>query len=746
MFSQVSGAVDRLALRAADANGRMAKSSAEQAAAAELAGSRTRRAFTAAGTAGLGVAAGIVAAGYAAVKSAGNWQESMTQLVTGAGEAQKNIDMVSQGLLKMAGDTGTSATQLAQGMYMVESAGFRGAQGLSVMRAAAEGAKVGNADMETVANAVTSALNAYKLSGTDAAKVTSQLVATVASGKMRMQDLAGALGSVLPAASTAGISLSEVGAAIATMTSKGLPAADAATYLRQTILQLSNPTGKAKSEMAALGLNAIDVSKNLGSRGLAGTLQVLTDAIKSKMGPAGTVILDTLRKASGSTQGFQKALKSLSPTQQTFIGALADMVGGTKSMQAALSLTADMGTFRDDTKAIGDAAQQTTDQVRGFDKVQEDLNFKVEKAKESLRATAIALGTALIPAVTQLVQVVTRVLQPVTQWVQGHQKLTVIILGTVAALGSALAVIAVAIRVVPLLRLAILGIGSAMNVISMSPVGLVLMVLVTVALLVITHWSTVKKWLIAAWDAISTAARTLASTVGGFFAGLWRDVTGWVTRLWRGIVATLTRLRSDVLLSVAALVTGFVSGVARIWRDVTGFFTRIRSDVIGAVRNLGASVVDYFTGLPGRVMAALGSLVGRLRDFGTRIIQAVAAGIRSAAGAVGSALSGVLSSIPGGGLLKGALKAVGLATGGIVTSPTLAVVGESGPEAVIPLSKPFGSPRALGALTGAGGAQVYVDLRGSQVMSERDLDLLVEKVGYHLATSVLPSAGVKVFR
>jgi hypothetical protein len=46
-------------------------------------------------------------------------------------------------------------------------------------------------------------------------------------------------------------------------------------------------------------------------------------------------------------------------------------------------------------------------------------------------------------------------------------------------------------------------------------------------------------------------------------------------------------------------------------------------------------------------------------------------GVSSIAGAVG----GLVGKIPG------------LADGGIVTGPTLAVVGEAGPEAVIPLSK-----------------------------------------------------------
>jgi hypothetical protein len=51
-----------------------------------------------------------------------------------------------------------------------------------------------------------------------------------------------------------------------------------------------------------------------------------------------------------------------------------------------------------------------------------------------------------------------------------------------------------------------------------------------------------------------------------------------------------------------------------------------------------------------------------------------------------------------------------LATGGIVTSPTLSLIGEAGPEAVIPLSK-------MGAM---GGSNITINVGGS-VISEGDL-------------------------
>ena len=54
-----------------------------------------------------------------------------------------------------------------------------------------------------------------------------------------------------------------------------------------------------------------------------------------------------------------------------------------------------------------------------------------------------------------------------------------------------------------------------------------------------------------------------------------------------------------------------------------------------------------------------------------------------------------------------------MASGGIITAPTLGLVGEAGPEAVIPLDR-------LGTLGGGGSTNVTVNVQGS-VLAEYDL-------------------------
>jgi len=79
-------------------------------------------------------------------------------------------------------------------------------------------------------------------------------------------------------------------------------------------------------------------------------------------------------------------------------------------------------------------------------------------------------------------------------------------------------------------------------------------------------------------------------------------------------------------------------------------------------------------------------------------------------GLIGKLVS-ALGKIPGlgslGGFVSGAIKGIpGLAAGGIVTQPTLAMIGEAGPEAVIPLNR-----------LGSGGGGVTVNVMGGLATS-----------------------------
>lgn len=337
--------------------------------------------------------AALIGIGAKSVDMAAKFQESTNMLVTSAGEIRSNLEMVRAGILQMSIDTATSTTELVSGMYMVESAGFHGADGLLVLKAAAEGAKAEQASLASVSNAVTSALTAYSLKGTDATWVTNTLVAAVGAGKMHMQDLATALKNVLPVAATFGISLKDTTAALATMTVQGDDAASAATHLRQFILALEAPTKAGAKALASIGLSSAEVAKEMRIS-LPDAIAMIMDALKKKF-PEGS-------------DAYNQALKSIS--------------GGTKQMMAILELSGKhLGTFRSDVDQISKAVKEGGGNILGWTSIQGNFNFKMESAKNAVSAFMIILGTNLLPVLSKVLDAVTPMIAAFTKWTfSGH--------------------------------------------------------------------------------------------------------------------------------------------------------------------------------------------------------------------------------------------------------------------------------------------------------------------------------------
>lgn len=270
------------------------------------------------------------------VEEAASYSKSITLLQTAGGESQKNLAGISKGIINISDQVGFSADDLAEGMYTMEKAGLRGAAGLTTLKNAAEGAKAENVDMATMANAVTSIMTSYHLKASQSATAVNELVAASGAAKTTMQQFAGSLSTVLPLASASGISFAQVGGAIATLTQHGTSADEATQELNNTIRALAAPNLVAQKEMQQLGISTVDLSKNLGKRGLTGSLDLVVNKIAKSMGPSGLVMLNAFRKSQSAGQDLQTMLKSMPPDLQKLSQAFLDGTEGYSDYQKAV--------------------------------------------------------------------------------------------------------------------------------------------------------------------------------------------------------------------------------------------------------------------------------------------------------------------------------------------------------------------------------------------------------------------------
>ncbi|HUY76437.1 MAG TPA: phage tail tape measure protein, partial [Ktedonobacterales bacterium] len=470
--------------------------------------------------------AAIVALGAVSVKMAGDFQSSMTQLVTGAGESASNLQMVSNGILAMAGQTGESTKQLAAGMYMIESAGYHGKAGLAVLLDAAEGAKVGAADLGTVADATTTILNDFGSKGVTASNAVNALIATVASGKTHMQDLAQSLSQILPTASAAGVGLTDVMGALATMTGEGVPAANAATYLRQTIIALDAPSKAATKAMTDVGLSSAAVASEM-KKSLPGALAMITDAVGKKF-PVGSA---------------------------AYVQALKDISGGSKTMQGMLDLTGDhLATFKGNVAGVAGAVKHGGNSITGWGAVQGDFNQKMDRLGASLQVAAIKAGTMMLPALSSVAGVLANDLPGAIN----------------ATMGAISAVIATGQRFAAFMQsnsLAAVGLKLTFVVLGGAILGFIASTIPPLIASFITWAATAGAAAIAslalAWPFIAVGAAIALVAVG-----IYELVTHWAQV-------------SAFFENLGHIIVGFA---ARVWGVITGFFGRVAGAIGGAIQ------------------------------------------------------------------------------------------------------------------------------------------------------------------
>jgi len=142
----------------------------------------------------------------------------------------------------------------------------------------------------------------------------------------------------------------------------------------------------------------------------------------------------------------------------------------------------------------------------------------------------------------------------------------------------------------------------------------------------------------------------------------------------------------------------FESGIAEIGEAIGGFGTWLWNSITGAIGNIAEAVSGFGSWIWSGITGALSGAWSTISGFGTWIYNS----LKTALGGIGyeaykafhNAIASMLNGIANielplvGKPFKGLFGTIPmLASGGIVTQPTLAMIGERGAEAVIPLNK-----------------------------------------------------------
>lgn len=303
---------------------------------------------------------------------------------------------------------------------------------------------------------------------------------------------------------------------------------------------------------------------------------------------------------------------------------------------------------------------------------------------------AESIGTMLLPILNQLLSQVAPVIQAVTDWMARNPELANTIVTIAAVLGPLMVILP--------------GLVAAIAAIA-SPVGIAIVVigaLIAAGVLLYKHWDEVKAKAIEIWESVVDFFKTKWEAL---MAGL-QAVADFFVKIWDGIVAAF---KFSVALFVGIL-DAFLSLFDKNWKEhfmmVLAFFKQVWD-------NLQIVFTFFVTTILPKVVAFLTTLLDTINEYIEPIVNAFTTIWNSVKEVTSNILEGIksvvlgvfnwiidklnsviesINSVARAGAAIGGFSAPQipniprLANGGIVDKPTIALIGEAGPEAVVPLS------------------------------------------------------------
>ena len=242
------------------------------------------------------------------------------------------------------------------------------------MEASAKGAAVGLGQTKVVADAATSAVNAYGVENLNGGAAVDVLTAAVREGKVEADRLAPAIGKAIPVASAMGIQFHEVAAAISAMTRTGTDARTSAIQLRQIMQSILDPSRQTEAALRGMGIAQGELAAQARSDGLLSVLKRLRD-----------LSIDNAE-------------------------AFADVFPNIRALAGAMDITGE--NLQENEAIFASLANSAGDTDRAFQKVSETAKFKFDKAMAGMKTSFIELGESMTPllvAITKLLDALSAV-------------------------------------------------------------------------------------------------------------------------------------------------------------------------------------------------------------------------------------------------------------------------------------------------------------------------------------------------
>ena len=404
-------------------------------------------------------AAGLGYTLYKPVSQAADFESAMARVnavaFSGAGrnaeEDAKSLQALTEQARQLGRDTQFTAVQAAQSQENLARAGFKANEIISAMPGLLNMAAAEGMDLAQASDIAASTLRGFKLSADQMNRVADVLAQTSAASNTNIVGLGEGMKYVAPVAANLGVSLEEVSAMLGIMANAGIKGTEGGTALRGAFLRLSQEPKAVEKALNALGVASRDAQGNMrklpdimtelsekmkdmgeadrmkyladifGIRAVSGMMAVMNGVMDGSLeqltqyNKEATGILKAMSEATGaSLDDIRGAMKGVEPYTERlgisyrdlaiYTGMLAK--SGIKGANANKILTATFSRILKDSKQVnkalkgyGIALTGENGKMRDFPDILNDINSAMKNMTEGQQIEALTkiFGADLVP-------------------------------------------------------------------------------------------------------------------------------------------------------------------------------------------------------------------------------------------------------------------------------------------------------------------------------------------------------------
>ncbi len=253
---------------------------------------------------------------------------ALAEVSTISSYLRNNFDKVENEILQLSKTVPDNANKLTKALYQIVSAGYDGAEAMKILRVSSKLATAGLTDTFTVADALTSIMNAYGDRAGTAERITDKLFTTVKLGKIKMEQLASNLSQVTGLAAQAGVSFDDLVASVAKGTKTIKPEIFIHSMRSFLTSVIKEPAEDAKEIIENLDLDfGIEALKK---RGLADFMENLQEKTQGN--------IKTLQKLFPNIRGLQAFLAAATVEGGKFSDVLDEIKNSTGAANDAFKI------------------------------------------------------------------------------------------------------------------------------------------------------------------------------------------------------------------------------------------------------------------------------------------------------------------------------------------------------------------------------------------------------------------------